>query len=140
MGKLTRRHFVKSVGAVGVASSVLGWPAVTLGSAGGHVVVIGGGFGGASCAKYLRRIAPDIQVTLVETNSNYMTCPFSNAVLGGLYDMDFITHGYDALQSRYGARVIHDSAVAIDAVARKVTLAGGETLPPAGRPGAGRPS
>jgi sulfide dehydrogenase [flavocytochrome c] flavoprotein subunit len=128
MSKLTRRRFVQSVGAVGVASSVLGWPALTLAGAGGHVVVIGGGFGGASCAKYLRRIAPDIQVTLIERDTKYMTCPFSNAVLGGLYDIDFLSQGYAALQNRYGARVIHDSAVTIDPVARKVTLAGGETL------------
>lgn len=128
MNKFTRRRFVQCIGSVGAVSSTLGWPALGLAGAGGHVVVIGGGFGGASCARYLRRIAPEIDVTLVERNTNYTTCPFSNAVLGGLHDMDFITHGYDALRHRHGARVIHDSATSIDAVARKVTLAGGETL------------
>ena len=57
-----------------------------------------------------------------------MTCPFSNAVLGGLYDMDFITHGYDALRDKYGVKVVHDSAVDIDAGAKKVRLGGGSSL------------
>jgi sulfide dehydrogenase [flavocytochrome c] flavoprotein subunit len=127
MDKFTRRRFVQSA-AAGVFSSLLGWPAFARAGSGGHVVVVGGGFGGASCAKYLRRIAPEIDVTLVERDSAYMTCPFSNAVLGGLYDMDFITHGYDALSSKYGVRVIHDSASSIDPDSRKVVLAGGETL------------
>jgi sulfide dehydrogenase [flavocytochrome c] flavoprotein subunit len=128
MSKITRRRFVQSVGAVGVASSVIGWPALARAGSGGHVVVIGGGFGGASCAKYLRRIAPEIEVTLVERDSSYLTCPFSNAVLGGMYDMEFITHGYDALRDRYRARVVHDTATSIDPAGRKVNLAGGESL------------
>ena len=128
MSKLSRRRFLQSVGTVGVVSSALGWSTLAIAKSGGHVVVIGGGFGGASCAKYLRRIAPDVRVTLVERDSQYMTCPFSNAVLGGLYDMDYITHGYGALREKYGARVVHDTATSIDAGGRKVTLAGGETL------------
>ena len=129
MGNTTRRNFVLSVGALGAATSVLGWPVIGRAkTAGGRVVVIGGGFGGASCAKYLRRLSTDIDVTLVERDSRFMTCPFSNAVLGGLYDMDFITHGYDALRDKYGVKVVHDSAVDIDADAKKVRLAGGSSL------------
>ncbi len=129
MGNTTRRNFVLSVGALGAATSVLGWPVIGRAkTAGGRVVVIGGGFGGASCAKYLRRLSTDIDVTLVERDSRFMTCPFSNAVLGGLYDMDFITHGYDALRDKYGVKVVHDSAVDIDADTKKVRLAGGSSL------------
>ena len=129
MGNTTRRNFVLSVGALGAATSVLGWPVIGRAKiTGGRVVVIGGGFGGASCAKYLRRLSTDIDVTLVERDSRFMTCPFSNAVLGGLYDMDFITHGYDALRDKYGVKVVHDSAVDIDADAKKVRLAGGSSL------------
>jgi len=127
MSRITRRNFV--YGALGAATSGLGWP--TLGQAkatGGRVVVIGGGFGGASCAKYLRRLSTDIEVTLVERDSKFMTCPFSNAVLGGLYDMDFITHDYKALSNAYGVKVVHDSAVDVDPDARKVSLAGGSSL------------
>jgi len=130
MGKTTRRNFVLSVGALGAATSTLGWPVPGHAkAAGGRVVVIGGGFGGASCAKYLRRLSSDIDVTLVERDSKFMTCPFSNAVLGGMYDMDFITHGYDALREKYGVKVVHDSAVDIDAGAKKVRLGGGSSLP-----------
>ena len=129
MGNTTRRNFVLSVGALGAATSVLGWPVIGRAkTAGGRVVVIGGGFGGASCAKYLRRLSTDIDVTLVERDSRFMTCPFNNAVLGGLYDMDFITHGYDALRDKYGVKVVHDSAVDIDADTKKVRLAGGSSL------------
>jgi len=129
MSRFTRRNFVLSVGALSAATSVLGWPALGRAKAtGGRVVVIGGGFGGATCAKYLRRLSTDIEVTLVERDSKFMTCPFSNAVLGGLYDMDFITHDYKALRDTYGVKVVHDSAVDIDPDAKKVRLAGGSSL------------
>ena len=129
MSKTTRRNFVLSVGALGATTSVLGWPVLGQAkTAGGRVVVIGGGFGGASCARYLRRLSSDIDVTLVERDSKFMTCPFSNAVLGGLYDMDFITHGYEALREKYGVKIVHDSAVDVDAGAKKVRLANGSSL------------
>jgi sulfide dehydrogenase [flavocytochrome c] flavoprotein subunit len=128
MSRITRRDFVYSVGALGAATSVLGWPTLGHAKAGGRVVVIGGGFGGASCARYLRRLSTDIDVTLVERNAEFMTCPFSNAVLGGLYDMDFITHDYKALSDHYGVNVVHDSAVDIDPDAKKVSLADGSSL------------
>ena len=129
MSKLTRRNFIRLTGAIGAATSVLAWPMVSLaGKASGRVVIIGGGFGGASCAKYLSRLAPGIEVTLVERNTSFITCPFSNAVLGGLYDIDFITRGYDALRDVYGVNVIHDSATTIDPPAKKVLLAGGTDL------------
>ncbi|NCF62630.1 MAG: FAD-dependent oxidoreductase [Gammaproteobacteria bacterium] len=130
MRNLTRRNFVRMLGTVGAASSVLGWPLVSLaGKATGRVVIVGGGFGGASCAKYLSRLAPGLEITLVERDSKFITCPFSNAVLGGLYDIDFITHGYDALQKAHGVKVVHDSATAIDPGAKTISLAGGSTLP-----------
>jgi sulfide dehydrogenase [flavocytochrome c] flavoprotein subunit len=127
MSQITRRNFVLSTGALG-ATSALGWPALVNGKAHGRVVVIGGGFGGASCARYIRRLSTNIEVTLVERDSKFVTCPFSNAVLGGLYDMDFITHDYSALQDDYGVNVVHDSAVAIDPDKQTVGLAGGSSL------------
>jgi sulfide dehydrogenase [flavocytochrome c] flavoprotein chain len=128
MSDYSRRDFIKLVGAAS-AVSTLGWPVVgSAAKARGHVVVIGGGFGGATCAKYLRRFDPGVQVTLIERDRNFVTCPFSNAVLGGLYDMKFITHSYDKLRTHYGVRVIHDSAVAIDPAGHKVKLAGGKSL------------
>src|SRR5205814_7880386 len=60
-----------------------------------RVVVVGGGFGGATCAKYLRRAEPKIEVTLIEPQRQFVTCPFSNAVLAGLQDLASITYNYD---------------------------------------------
>ncbi len=127
MSQITRRHFVLSAGALGAASA-LGWPKIGQGKPLGRVVVIGGGFGGASCAKYLRRLSSDIDVTLIERDSRFVTCPFSNAVLGGIYDMDFITQTYTALRDAYGVNVMHDNATAIDTEKQAVRLAGGATV------------
>jgi sulfide dehydrogenase [flavocytochrome c] flavoprotein subunit len=114
----------------GAASSVLGWPLASLaGKAEGRVVIVGGGFGGASCAKYLNRMAPGLDVTLVEQDWKFITCPFSNAVLAGLYDMDYITHNYDTLIRSHGVNVVHDSVSGIDPDARTVSLASGSKLP-----------
>ena len=129
MRNLTRRNFVHMLGTVGAASSLLGWPAVTMaGKVSGRVVIVGGGFGGASCAKYLNRLAPGLEITLIERDKQFITCPFSNAVLGGLYDIDYITHGYGALKNSQGIKVVHDSATGIDPAAKTVSLAGGSTL------------
>src|SRR5262245_49549920 len=70
-----------------------------------RVVVVGGGFGGATCAKYLRRADPSLEVTLVEPHRQFVTCPFSNAVLVGLRDLASVTHTYDGLRQRYGIRL-----------------------------------
>jgi sulfide dehydrogenase [flavocytochrome c] flavoprotein subunit len=113
-----------------LGTTVLGWPALGRAKAvGGRVVVIGGGFGGASCARHIRRLSTDIEVTLVERDSKFITCPFSNAVLGGLYDMDFITHDFKALGDSHGVKVVHDSAIDVDPDAGKVLLADGSQLP-----------
>jgi sulfide dehydrogenase [flavocytochrome c] flavoprotein subunit len=93
-----------------------------------RVVVVGGGFGGATCAKYIRRAAPTIDVTLVEPHRQFVTCPFSNAVLAGLRDMASLTYGYDGLQQRHGVRVVYAMATEIDPLARRVTLDNGSTL------------
>jgi len=91
-------------------------------------VVIGGGFGGATCAKYLRRADPTIEVTLVAPHRQFVTCPFSNAVLAGLRDMASITHGYEALRQRHGIRLIQATATAIDPTARRAMLDDGSAL------------
>jgi sulfide dehydrogenase [flavocytochrome c] flavoprotein subunit len=117
------------LGTAGAGVGLAGLPLVAgAGQAQGRVLIVGGGFGGATCAKYLRRFAPDAELVLVERDTVFMTCPFSNAVLAGLYDMDFITHGYDALRERDGVKVIHDSATGVDAAGKTVSLAGGDVL------------
>ena len=93
-----------------------------------RVVVIGGGYGGATCARYIRHLDPDIDVTLVEAGARYFTCPFSNAALGGLRELSSISLGYDELR-KHGINVIHARASAIHPEKRLVTLSDGSTLP-----------
>lgn len=130
MAKLTRRDFLKLSGAAG---------ALALGAAGGlaraqpgpagraHVVVVGGGFGGATVARYLRLDHPDIRVTLIEPAKRFVTCPFSNLVLGGLRSLESITHGYDGLR-RAGVSVVHDTVTHIDPAGKRLTLKSGKHL------------
>ncbi|WP_340117611.1 NAD(P)/FAD-dependent oxidoreductase [Pelagibius sp. 7325] len=92
------------------------------------VVVIGGGFGGATAAKYLRRFDSGLEVTLIEPNETFVTCPFSNTVIGGVNPIGRITHGYDGLR-RHGVTVVQDLAAAIDAERKEVRLAGGSAVP-----------
>ena len=93
------------------------------------VVVIGGGYGGATAAKYIRtRSDGAIDVTLVEPGANFVSCPLSNLVLGGSRHLSDITLTYDNLARRHGVRIVRDAAQAIDIDRRIVRLAGGATL------------
>jgi len=127
--RISRRDFVKLAGASLVGTTGLSGCAGSGGGRGsGKVVVIGGGFGGATAAKYIKLWASGIDVTLVEPNQHFISCPFSNRVLGGNLALERLTRGYEKLQSNRGVRLIRDRAVAVDAKARTVRLAGGETL------------
>lgn len=103
----------------------LGGPAIAQAAA--SVVVIGGGFGGATAARAVRRFAPTAKVTLIEPARQFQTCPFSNYVLAGFRTMADITHSYDGLRAA-GVAVVHDTAVAIDTPNRTVRLAGGAVV------------
>jgi NADPH-dependent 2,4-dienoyl-CoA reductase/sulfur reductase-like enzyme len=92
-----------------------------------RVVVVGGGFGGASVARALRKIDPLIDVTLIEANSIFTACPFSNEVIAGLRDMSEQRFGYQAIAAS-GVQVIHATAVAVDPAARRVTVGGGRSF------------
>lgn len=94
-----------------------------------HVVVIGGGYGGAAAARYVRMWSGgEVDVTLVEPNAAFISCPLSNLVLGGSRRIGDLTHGYGALTARHGIRIVHDSATGIDVGKRTVALAGGSRL------------
>jgi sulfide dehydrogenase [flavocytochrome c] flavoprotein chain len=93
-----------------------------------QVVVIGGGIGGATVAKYLATSTATLDVTLVEPKQLYTTCFFSNLYLAGVRSLESLTHDYETLARQYGIKVIHDAAAAIDPVAKKVALAGGAKL------------
>jgi sulfide dehydrogenase [flavocytochrome c] flavoprotein chain len=93
-----------------------------------RVVVIGGGIGGATVAKYLAMSAAKLDVTLVEPKPRYTTCFFGNLYLAGLRSLESLTHDYLRLGQLYGINVIREAAVAIDPVMKTVALAGGRKL------------
>lgn len=125
---MDRRTALRILG-TGMAATALtvGTPNVSRG-AGGNVVVVGGGFGGATAAKYVKTRNPAINVTLIEPAKRFYTCPFSNLYLGGLRDFESIGHGFDVLKDRYGVRVIHARADDVDAAKKTVRLSSGESL------------
>ena len=122
----SRRELLKLAGGAAVAGLVA--RRVGARARGGRVVVVGAGFGGATCARYLRRLAPELDVTLVERGEHFVTCPFSNAVIAGLQDLGSVTHGFDGLRRR-GVTVVGAEVVAIDPQGGTVRLAGGDSLP-----------
>ena len=123
---LTRRQFSYLAGATCIVAFR---PQVARGQGKARVVVIGGGVGGATAAKYLAKGSERLDVTLVEPNARYTTCFFSNLYLAGLRSLESLTHGYEALAQRYGVNVVHDSVTAIDPVGKTVALEGGAKLP-----------
>jgi len=120
---MKRREFLR-VAAAGSLAGLAGCAANAPSKA--RVVVVGGGFGGATAAKYIRMWDPSIDVVLVERDPSFVSCPISNLVLAGFNGMEDITRSIDALE-RYGVRVVHDEVTAIDATKKSVRLArGGE--------------
>jgi NADPH-dependent 2,4-dienoyl-CoA reductase/sulfur reductase-like enzyme len=121
-GPLPSRRTILKTLAVG-ASAALMCP--SLAQARPRIVVVGGGFGGVTCARELNRFGT--AVTLVEPNPTYTSCPSSNAVIAGLRPLDAQQFGYDAARAG-GVAVAPLSATAVDAQARRVTLSDGTTL------------
>ena len=120
-----RRSFLKFSGA-GLAAALA--PQLAFATNGKpHVVVVGAGFGGATCAKYLRMWDPNIQVTLIEPNAQFYSCPMSNWVIGGMRSMDDIIKSYSHLPG-YGIKMVQDTAVGVDAAKRIVTTGKGEKI------------
>jgi sulfide dehydrogenase [flavocytochrome c] flavoprotein chain len=123
MSSTSRRRFLKAVGASSIAVLAQRARAVSR----RRVIVVGGGFGGATVAKYIRLFDPWIEVTLVEANRRYFTCPASNWVLGGLRALDSIRLDYEAL-AKHGVNFVYDTVVAIEPDARQIRLMGGAIL------------
>ncbi len=128
----SRRRILLATGA-GIALGTLGACAMPGGRAGAparaQVVVVGGGYGGATAAKYIRMWSDNtIDVVLVEPDAAFVSCPFSNLVIGGTRRMADITVPYDGLERAHGVRRVRDTVTRIDTAARKVSLAGGATI------------
>lgn len=105
----------------GCAGTPAGGPSI------GRVVVVGGGYGGATAARYLKLWGGNVEVTLVERQAEFISCPISNLVLGGYKTMADITNGYGGLKAA-GVNWVQGEVVAVDAAARSVRLADGRTL------------
>jgi NADPH-dependent 2,4-dienoyl-CoA reductase/sulfur reductase-like enzyme len=121
---MKRRTFLAAGGAAAMVSGCAG----VAPKAKPHVVVVGGGYGGATAARYVRLWSGgDIDVTLVEPNATMISCPLSNLVLGGSRRIGDLTLNYDGL-GRHGVRMLADSAAAIDQAKRTVVLASGSLL------------
>jgi NADPH-dependent 2,4-dienoyl-CoA reductase/sulfur reductase-like enzyme len=125
-GSPSRRDVLKTAAATAAAAATLPLPALAQ-NAGGRVVVVGGGFAGATCARMLKRLDPRIAVTLVEANQTFTACPFSNEVIAGLRDIKAQQFDYKKIADDKVVMAF-EPASAVDPQARTVTLAGGTRL------------
>lgn len=126
--KLNRRTFIGTGVALGATMSA----PMVMGAGHGkpRVVVVGGGAGGATAARYIAKDSQGaIDVTLIEPSRQYYTCFFSNLYLGGFRDMNSLGHSYGGLAAEYGINVVHDWAIGVDRDAKTVALAGGDSVP-----------
>jgi sulfide dehydrogenase [flavocytochrome c] flavoprotein subunit len=121
------RRRLLGAGAALAATTLVGCAATASGPSIGRVVVVGGGYGGATAARYLKLWGGNVDVTLVERGSDFVSCPISNLVLGGYKQMADITNGYVGLRAA-GVKVVQGEVAAIDAAGKKVRLSGGSEL------------
>ncbi len=121
---MTRRDVACGIAA---SAAVAGLPAPALAQNAARIVVIGGGFGGASCARALRKLDPKLQVSLIEPNRTFTACPFSNEVIAGMRELPAQQFGYDKIAAG-GVTVIQQAAAKVDPQKRAVTLADGTSL------------
>jgi sulfide dehydrogenase [flavocytochrome c] flavoprotein chain len=135
MQTLPRRQFLSGVGALSATAALPNLsgcataPAAVAKAPIGRVVIIGGGYGGATAAHYLALWSGgNVDVTVLERNPTFISCPISNLVIGGSKTLADVTRGYDGLK-RLGIKVVTDEATAIDADKKQVRLASGTTLP-----------
>jgi sulfide dehydrogenase [flavocytochrome c] flavoprotein subunit len=124
---MNRREFLKAGAAGAALGGVAGCAGMPGSAAKGRVAVVGGGYGGATAAKYIRMLDPSIEVVLIEPADVFVSCPISNMVLGGFRTLGEITIPYSGLE-RHGVRVVRDSATAIDVERREVRLARGDAV------------
>jgi len=122
---VTRRDAILGVT---ISAAMLTLPSISRAQAGARVIVVGGGFGGAACVRALKRTDTKLQVTLIEPNKVFTSCPFSNEVIAGLREIEAQQFGYEKIAAE-GVAVIAQAATKIDPSARSVVLADGTALP-----------
>jgi NADPH-dependent 2,4-dienoyl-CoA reductase/sulfur reductase-like enzyme len=125
---MDRRHFIgQSAAALGMLAGFSGQARANLQKA--EILVIGGGYGGATAAKYLRLFSNNTaKVTLIEPNASFISCPMSNLVIGGSRTLADLTSPYDNLSKRHGIKIIQESVTSIDPDKKVVKLSSGKTL------------
>jgi NADPH-dependent 2,4-dienoyl-CoA reductase/sulfur reductase-like enzyme len=121
----TRRELA---GLTGAALMAVTPSRLARGQARRRVIVIGGGVGGATVARYVAMTGKNVEVVLIEPKTHYTTCFFSNLYLAGLRSLESLSHGYEVLAGRHGITVIHEAAVSIDPAVKAVELATGTRL------------
>jgi NADPH-dependent 2,4-dienoyl-CoA reductase/sulfur reductase-like enzyme len=125
---MQRRHLLAGLVAGGTLG-LAGCASTGASASKARVLVVGGGYGGATAAKYVRLLSDyRIDVMMVEPNAQFVSCPVSNLVLAGVKTMADITNPYTGLSSRHGVRVVQDTVASIDATKRVATLASGGTV------------
>lgn len=127
MTRLSRRTLMQGLGALAVSPAFSSFPRPAYAQGAARIVVIGGGAGGATLAKYVKVGAPNANVTLVERNATYTSCFYSNLYYGGFRTIESLTHSYDQLREA-GLNLIQDVAVDVDTEARVVTLMSGTRI------------
>jgi len=125
MRPVTRRN---AVFGITMAAATLARPSISRAQSTGRVVVVGGGFGGAACARALKRAQADLQIILIEPNAVFTSCPLSNEVIAGLRDIDAQQFGYDKIAAD-GITVIGQAVAAIEPQQRSLLTADGVALP-----------
>lgn len=129
MSGMTRRDFIKAFGASAAVGTGLFGASAKAGKPGAaHVVILGGGIGGSTAAKYLRIVNPDLRITLIEQNREYITCPRSNDVVVGYHTLEEITFNHETIRDRYGIDVVIDRVVGVDMDRKQVRTSGGENI------------
>lgn len=123
-----RRRFIKQSATLGLLPFLGAGLAACSIRPKARVVVVGGGFGGATCARYLRKLDPSIEVTLIEASARYVSCPFSNTVFADMHKMAELEFGYAGLQSQFGVQVRQAHVENIDAEKRHLRLSDQTTL------------
>lgn len=126
MSQFNRRSFIKALAAASSAS-LLSIPNARAGQTKARVIVVGGGYGGATAAKYIRMMDAGIEVTLIERNKLYTSCPLSNEVISGERDIKSLQTGYDGLK-KHGVNVVHDDVTGIDSAKKMVKTKGGKSF------------
>ncbi len=125
---LSRRELIKILGSGALSYGLFGASSFASTNAAAHIVIVGGGIGGAASAKYMRLLNADVKITIIEPNPQFIFCPGSNEIIPGWATIEEYTVTYTTLKERYHVNVIHDKAEHINFSKKQLKLDGGDTL------------